>query len=51
MLFGMTAGTQGNRIAIAGLHPYATIGSRTNVRGFRWCCFAASYARKLTDKS
>ena len=51
MLSGMTGGAQGNGVAIGRLDPYATIGSRTHMRGFRWRCFAAGDAGKLTDKS
>src|SRR6516162_5957719 len=51
MLSGMTGRAQRNGVAIARLDPNSTMGSRTNMRGFRWCCFAAGDARKLTDKS
>jgi hypothetical protein len=44
MLSGVTGGAYGNRVAITRLDPYSTIGSRMNMRGFRWCCFAAGYA-------
>ena len=33
MLFLMTGGAQWNGVAIARLHPYSTIGSRTHMRG------------------
>jgi hypothetical protein len=46
----MTGGAQGNRVPITRLDPYATIGSSTNMRGFRWCCFAAGYAGELPNK-
>jgi hypothetical protein len=50
MLSGVTGGAQRNRVAITRLDPNATIGSRTHMRSFRWCRFAAGYAGKLTDK-
>jgi hypothetical protein len=50
MLSGVTGGAQRNRVAIARLDPDPTIGSCTHMRSFRWCCFAAGDAGKLTDK-
>ena len=51
MLSAVTGGAQGNRVAITRLDRYATIRSRTDMSSFRWCCFAAGYAGKLTHKS
>src|SRR5262249_45151449 len=50
MLFRVAGSAQRNGVAIARLHPHTAIGSRTHMRGVRWCCFAAGYARELTDK-
>ena len=36
MLFGVTGGAQRNRVAIAGLDRYPTIGSSLQMRSFRW---------------
>jgi hypothetical protein len=51
VLSGMTGGAQRYRVAIARLYPNASIGSRTNMRGFRWCCFAAGDAGELPNIS
>jgi len=51
MLFRMAGGAEWNGVAIARLYPYTTIGSCTHMSGVRRRCFAAGYARELTDKS
>jgi hypothetical protein len=51
MLFCMASGAQWNGVTIARFHPCTTISSGPHMRGFRWRCFAAGYARELTDKS
>ena len=50
MLSCMAGGAERNRIAIARLHPYTTIGSGAHMRGLRRRGFAAGDARELTDK-
>jgi hypothetical protein len=51
MLFGVARRAQRNGVTIARLHPNTTIGLCPHMRGFRWRCFAAANAGKLTDES